>query len=155
EGEQLDPRRLLRIATPDGGTFQLTVAQIGFVWKPDDFGDLQLCSDFKVEGLTNQHRTYGLGVPLIATRYSDDSPSETWLPQHLSFPVTAFFRFDGPLDDLASCRCGRLELYDPMRIQVIEVRGQRVPLESDLTTPLAYGLSHSELRGDWLEGFLR
>jgi pimeloyl-ACP methyl ester carboxylesterase len=155
ESEQLDPRNVLRIPTPDGDTFQLSVKQIGFVWKPEDFNDLQLCSDYKVEGLANHYRTYGLGVPLIATRYSEQLPSDSYLPRQLSFPVTGFLRFDGNLDDLSRCRCGRLELYDPLRIQAIEVRGVRVPLESDVTTPMAYNLANSELRGNWLEGFLR
>jgi pimeloyl-ACP methyl ester carboxylesterase len=35
-----------------------------------------------------------------------------------------------------------LELYDPLAVTDIAVRGVRVPLEGDLTTPLAYYLSH-------------
>lgn len=155
ESHHLDPRHVLNLPMPDGGTFKLSVKQIGFVWQPEDFNDLQLCSDFKVEGLANHHRTYGLGVPLIGTRYGTNEDRNSFLPKQLSFPVTAFFRFDGSLDELTKCRCGRLELYDPLRIQAIEVRGLRVPLESDMTTPMAYNLSRSELKGDWLDGFLR
>ena len=38
-----------------------------------------------------------------------------------------------------------LELYDPLSNDETLVAGQRVPLESDLTTPLAYFLSKSEM----------
>ena len=39
-----------------------------------------------------------------------------------------------------------LELYDPLNTSEINVAGRRVPLESDLTTPLAYALSQEELQ---------
>ena len=38
-----------------------------------------------------------------------------------------------------------LELYNPLTIQAIEAAGQVVPLETDLTTPLAYFLANSKL----------
>ncbi len=152
---RLDPSSVLEIPTPDGSTFRLSVVQHGFVWPPGDFHQLQLCADFNVRGLANHHRTYGLGVPLIASRNAAQNHNETYLGDRSSFPATAFFRFEGSLRDLAQCRCGRLELYDPLRVQAIEVRGLHVPLESDITTPLAYGLATSELRNAWLRGFMR
>ena len=58
-----------RVALTDrDGAFTLSVVQTGFLWKPVEFGPLLLCDDYKVEGLQNQNHTYGLGVPLIATR---------------------------------------------------------------------------------------
>ena len=38
-----------------------------------------------------------------------------------------------------------LELYDPLTVDQTVIAGQRVPLESDLTTPLAYFLSRPEM----------
>ena len=70
-------------------------------------------------------------------------PGGAHYPGKVSFPATAFFRFEGTLADLASCRCGQLELYDPLAIQTIDVHGRRVPLETDLTTPLAHSLAHA------------
>jgi len=152
---RLEPSRVLSVPTPDGSTFELSVIQHGFVWPAEDFTDVQLCADYKVRGLANHHRTYGLGVPLIVTRKVDQDHNETYLADHASFPATAFFRFEGTIDDLVGCRCGRLELYDPLRVNAIDVRGLHVPLESDVTTPLAYSLSRSELQGVWLKGFFR
>src|SRR5205814_6694120 len=60
--------------------------------------------------------------------------------------VTAFFRFEGGLDDLFARRTGRLELYNPLTVQSVDVRGHTVPLETDLTTPLAYYLAKSGLQ---------
>ncbi len=39
-----------------------------------------------------------------------------------------------------------LELYDPLNSADIEVAGRRVPLESDLSTPLAYLLNQPQLQ---------
>jgi pimeloyl-ACP methyl ester carboxylesterase len=142
---QLDPRRQLVLPTARGDAFTLSVEHVGFPWSDEEFGALQFADDFKVEGLRNQHRTYGLGVPLIATRAHTRRPRPEYYPPEASFPVTAFFRFAGGLADLASCRAGRLELYNPLAVQAVDVRGRTVPLETDLTTPLGYFLARSNL----------
>jgi pimeloyl-ACP methyl ester carboxylesterase len=184
---QLDPRQELRLPTPDGKGFTLSVVHTGFTWKPEEFGRLLVCADYEAVGLANQHRTYGLGVPLIATRAAAPSPPTplpqgerggnplpsplrgrgvggeggddavgTFYPRQASFAATAFFRFEGSLADLGTQRCGRLELYNPLSYQAVQVAGQAVPLETDLTTPLAYFLAHSNL-GDITDivGFVR
>jgi pimeloyl-ACP methyl ester carboxylesterase len=160
---RLDPRHELRLPSGNGGgAFTLSVVHTGFLWKPEEFGPLLSCNDYKVEGLQNQNHAYGLGVPLIATRAEDAPPPEhNYYPKQVSFPATAFFRFDGGLAELAEHRTGQLELYNPLTIQAIEVRGRSVPLETDLTTPLAYYLANAKLhgleylaflRGDYLQG---
>ena len=73
-------------------------------------------------------------------------------PRDLYFPVTAFLRFDENLVD-QNARA-RLELLNPLVYQTTQVNGTAVPLESDLTTPLAYGLSKSEAYLLQYEGFL-
>jgi pimeloyl-ACP methyl ester carboxylesterase len=156
---QLDPRQELRMPTPDGQGFRLSVLHSGFTWKSEEFGKLLVCSDYAVVGLANQHRSYGLGVPLIATRAfgtNKEVAARTFYPHEACFAATAFLRFEGSLADLCSHRCGRLELYNPLTIQSVEAAKQSVPLETDLTTPLAYFLAHSNLTElDEYLGFLR
>ncbi|HZU36520.1 MAG TPA: hypothetical protein VFA18_11455 [Gemmataceae bacterium] len=146
---QLDPRQQLRMPTPDGKGFTLSVLHDeGFTWKAEEFGKLLICSDYSVVGLANLHRTYGLGVPLIATRSlagDKEDAARTFYPHQAAFAATAFFRFEGTLADLGTLRSGRMELYNPLTTQAIKVEGQTVPLETDLTTPLAYFLAHSNL----------
>ncbi|HEY7427167.1 MAG TPA: hypothetical protein VH682_23235 [Gemmataceae bacterium] len=162
---QLDPRQELRLPTLDGKGFNLSVVHNGFTLQPDEFGELLIAADYQVVGVTNQHRTYGLGVPLIATRAAapdKEDAARTFYPRQASFAATAFFRFEGTLADLGTRRCGRLELYNPLTVQAVEAAGQIVPLETDLTTPLAYFLAHSDLgeitdivgfvRGDRISG---
>jgi pimeloyl-ACP methyl ester carboxylesterase len=153
---RLDPGRQLLLPTPDGRGFTLSISHHGFAWPAGEFGPLLFCADFRVEGLANQYRGYGLGVPLISTHLAEAlSPGHLFYPKDVSFPVTAFFRFDGSLTDLRCQRGGRLELYNPLEVQAVDVGRQVVPLETDLTTPLAYFLSRSDLNGLDLEGFLR
>jgi pimeloyl-ACP methyl ester carboxylesterase len=156
---QLDPRQQLRMPTPDGQGFTLSVKHSGFTWKPEEFGKLLICSDYSVVGLANQHRNYGLGVPVIATRAlggDKEDAARRFYPHEACFAATVFFRFEGTLADLGTQRCGRMELYNPLTIQAVEAAGQTVPLETDLTTPLAYFLAHSNL-SDFTDyvGFLR
>lgn len=75
-------------------------------------------------------------------------------PHEMSFPVTAFFRFEGDIADLGTQRSGRLELYNPLAVQDVHIHKRKVPLETDLTTPLAYFLSRTDLEGIEYKGFL-
>lgn len=123
-------------------------------WETEDFAELKFASDYEVQGLKNQYQSYGLGVPLIAIRARRESedPAEKFLPPLLSFPVTAFLRVL-PDDQVAATSSRRrhvalLELYDPMVAGDIEVGPRRVPLETDLSTPLAYFLNDPQLNLD-------
>jgi hypothetical protein len=107
--------------------------------------------DYRVEGLENQHHTYGLGVPLMCER-APVPPAMTHaaFPHDLCFPMTAFLRFEGTIADLGTH--ARLELINPLDDET--AKAVNVPLETDLTTPLAYGLSHSDAYLLQYEGFL-
>ncbi len=154
---RLDPRHMLHLPTQDGQGFTLSVVHNGFAWRPEEFGPLLFCNDYTVVGLADHFRSYGLGVPLIGTRVeaTTAAPGHAFYPNEVSFPVTAFFRFPDSLSQLTARRAGQLELYNPMTVQSVQVNGRTVPLETDLTTPLAYFLTRTDLAsGEWT-GFLR
>jgi pimeloyl-ACP methyl ester carboxylesterase len=152
---RLDPRERLQVPTPDGKGFTLTVRHHGFDCGSEEFGELLFCSDFNVVGLPNQYRRYGLGVPLIGTRVaSKPLARHAFYPDAISFPVSAFFRFEGNIADLRQQHSGTLELYNPLAVPGVQVGKQMVPLETDLTTPLAYFLSRTDLQTTEYKGFL-
>ena len=150
-------------------------------WHEKDIGDLRFVSDFQVVGLRNHYRSYGLGVPLIAIRKEGhaDAPLETYYPSGLSFPLTAFLRIqnlpsqdgtNGPSDtnghsdtkepsDTNGQQGPRfvIELRDPIENDTFQVADQTLPLESDLSTPLAFYLNQPQLKGETLStlGLLR
>jgi pimeloyl-ACP methyl ester carboxylesterase len=154
---RLDPRQILQLPTSDGTQITLSVAHHGFPWQPEEFGPFLFCADYEVMGLDNQHRGYGLGVPLIGRRVHaiESAPGQAFYPNEVSFPVTAFFRFEGSLADLNARRAGRLELYNPLSVHHVTCAGRPVPLETDLTTPLAYFLGRTDLGEYEYTGFLR
>ncbi|MCI0332451.1 MAG: alpha/beta fold hydrolase [Planctomycetes bacterium] len=133
-------------------------------WRPDDIDRLEFVSDYKVQGLRNHYHTYGLGVPLIAVRRSHaagQDPAEHFYPPDVCFPITAFLRVDRParlagrveLREAAAPMTTDptaphfvLELHDPLDRQSIDVAGRGVPLEADLSTPLAYFLNQPEFQ---------
>lgn len=152
-------------------TFAVTMHSSG--WHDDDFDRFEFVSDYQVQGLRNHYHSYGLGVPLIAIRRPHDGAETTehYYPPQLCFPVTAFLRVSSleqrrvqltadqarvfgppPLADepapamVASAPQFVLELYDPLDRQSIDVAGRDVPLEADLSTPLAYFLDQPQFR---------
>ena len=162
---QLVPHSTNTINTAAGARDITCVLQSGR-WRPEDFERFEFASDYEVKGLKNQYLIHGLGVPLIAVRripesYGDEPAAAKYYPPGLSFPVTAFLRPLGKTDPTTGQIVARnqcvLELYDPLSSNDTLVAGQRVPLESDLTTPLAYFLSRPEMNLDSLAtiGLLR
>jgi pimeloyl-ACP methyl ester carboxylesterase len=126
--------------------FQVQVVLRG-PWHSEDIERLEFVSEYKIEaGLSNQYHTYGLGVPLIAVRanHKDESPAERYYPPGLCFPVTAFLRVEDQTREQATADVHRctLELYDPLFSSDIAVCNRLVPLETDLTVPLAYFLEN-------------
>ena len=145
---QLRPGEIHSIET---GSRKFTIeTELHGPWRPDDIARLEFVSDYEIiGGLTNQHHTYGLGVPLIAirSRHEDEEATEKYYPRGLSFPVTAFLRA-APREtwqgsDQHHCV---LELHDPLHASNIEVASRVVPLETDLSTPLAHFLDSPEFQ---------
>ncbi|HTN76695.1 MAG TPA: alpha/beta fold hydrolase [Pirellulaceae bacterium] len=131
--------------------FNVTVVCRG-PWKAEEIERLEFVNDFDVEGLVNHYHTYGLGVPMIAVRKAPSKleRAERYYPAELSFAVTAFLRVmddpkTGTAHDGQTKQCV-LELYDPLSATNIEVCNREVPLETDLSTPLAYYLNSPALR---------
>jgi len=137
-------------------------------WHAEDFDRVEFVSDYEVHGLRNHYHNFGLGVPLIAVRrhHENADPAERFYPPDLSFAVTAFLRLDansmasarGEItpastagDPLAEVQTAPrtlhavLELHDPLDNTHVDAHGVPVPLETDLSTPLAHNLSQPAL----------
>ena len=132
------------------GDFVLVVeVQMEGRWHDQAFERFELVSDFETEGMQNEYHTYGLGVPLIAVRDISESPTvdEKYYPPSLTLPMTAFFElvredveisFD---ENTTQRRRAVLRLFDPLEQQTLHTHNVTVPLESDITTPIAYHLN--------------
>ena len=136
----------------------MKITHHGFAWKPAEFGPLLFCNDYNVTGLENHYQGYGLGVPMIGSRISPENrPGDTSQNyfKAVNFPVTAILRFDGGITELTRARMGTLELHNPLVFQAINVAGYAMPMETDLTIPLAYALERTDLASVAYTGFIR
>lgn len=136
-------------------------------WSAEDFDHFEFVSDYEIQTLNNRHRTYGLGVPLIAVRKqaADQSGENKFYPDGLSFPVTALLRTtyepqlskapttlltSGSSESVPPATKGKrrtvLEFYDPLNQNQIHLANHWVPLQTDITTPLAYFLDTEQFR---------
>jgi pimeloyl-ACP methyl ester carboxylesterase len=131
-----------------GQAVETTIVLRGKTWRAEDLAGFRFVSDYEIRGLRNHYHHYGLGVPLIAERKHRDnaSPEEKFYPPGMSYPVTAFLRVMPQSGGPGGRQIVHLELYDALNTAEISVDGRRVPLETDLTTPLAYALNQKELQ---------
>ncbi len=139
------------------GTPMQFVIQTDGRWEPEDLSRFEFVSDFRTKGLKNQYSTYGLGVPLIAVRESKKTarPWEQFYPPGLAFSVTAFLEIapqPSPGENANPQQCV-LHLYDPLQKTWIQVDKRMAPLESDMSTPLAYFLNDPLLNTQVLPTF--
>ncbi len=121
-------------------------------WHDEDFEVLKFCSEFQVQVLQSANVSYGVGVPMIAVRksHASEGPVEKFYPEGLSFPITALLRVTSPTiaqswDSQHRHPCV-LELHDPSDSTDIELNARKVPLQSDLSTPLAFFLDNEKFR---------
>ncbi len=158
-----------RTVTTASNTCSFEVCMHSTGWHSEDIDRLEFVSDYQIKGLQNHYHSYGLGVPLIAVRrgHPGHDAAEHFYPTNVCFPVTAFLRVESPsgpveqtsLSAAEPQQTGKsgphadpaaphfvLELYDPLDRQAIEVADRGVPLEADLSTPLAYFLNQPQFR---------
>ncbi|MFN3153395.1 esterase/lipase family protein [Bremerella sp.] len=143
-----------RIKTPNH-VFHVSLDTVGR-WKDTQFQDFKFTSDYQVEGLKNQHRQYGLGVPLIAECKDNPpkAPGADYFPPNLTFALTAFLQVEhAPQVDPETNKkihyC-KILLYDPLEQPEIEIHGRKIPFEADISTPLAYLLDSGKVSQTYL-----
>jgi hypothetical protein len=133
-------------------------------WKSSDVHKILLASDFEVSGLDQEFNQYGLGVPLIGVRQAseklkDRAPQELFYPAEMAFPLTAFLvpnsRLLDPNVDVEKTRVCTLWLFDPLQTRTVGPDSNKLALEIDLTTPLAYMWSRTDLERFRWSGLLR
>ena len=115
---------------------------------------MTLCSAHKPNGMGTVQRTYGIGVPLVA-QHAAGGPTHAFVADDVPFAVTAFCRFDGAVADLTEQPRARLEFVNPLVVVAAKVGEHSVPLETDLTTPLAHYLGQAHLEKAAYLSFLK
>jgi pimeloyl-ACP methyl ester carboxylesterase len=129
-----------------GGRISISLDTSQFPWKMEEFEKFLPADRYAVRGVAVRNRTAGIGLPLIAVRGKTGQP----------VPVTAALRVQGDLTALsAGTARAALELYSTQDTSSVkDLKGTAIPLESDLTTPLAYKMEGSSFFDLSLGAFL-
>lgn len=142
------PERTNAVVVLESGARQLPAGRVevrldtnAFPASLAQFETFLAADQFVVYGLSVRDRQAGLGAPLIGV-VERAGPSEI-LRQ---VPVTVFGR---PAGDLQSWSAGQLrltlELYSAFDSDTVRVGGAAIPLETDLTAPVAYALNQDHV----------
>lgn len=131
------------------GSLELKERLSGLPFSPEEFSEFHLAFEYAVSGLDVTYSVPGIGAPLFLVRESGkadraggERPEDRFLSRvRQVLAATLFLRIETePKVDAQGNRVyqSRLELYDPMRVNSVQVGGVSVPLETDTTTPLAW-----------------
>lgn len=116
----------------------------------EEFQSFLPADDYEVRGLTIRNRTAGVGLPLIAIKKKTAE-----LPRGMAIPVTAFLKVEGDISDFGNKSArGFLEIYSGFDEAATMVNDQKVPLETDSTTPIAYQLNDAPIWDLGIQSFL-
>ncbi|VAX42529.1 hypothetical protein MNBD_PLANCTO02-852 [hydrothermal vent metagenome] len=139
------PGQAMAFKTTSGQQIEIAIKPVSKSWKASDFDRFEFVSDYEIRGLKNRYRSFGLGVPLIAVRkrQANHAKMEQHYANNLSFPVTAFLRFSEKGNQKGKALHSTLELQDPLEQTEVVVANYAVPLQSDISTPLAYSLNRT------------
>ncbi len=140
-------------------TFKMALGETP--WTPEDVDQIIMAADYEVIGVNARTYQYGLGVPMIGIRRTSPKPQgvERFYPQEMAFPLTAFLKptyrlrdSKAPIEEMRECT---LQLLDPVCARLVGDQGNQVPVEADLTTPLGYMWSKTDLSKVRWTGLLR
>lgn len=126
------------------GSLEFTGYLSEMQWDLNDFDRFYFANEYDVLGVTEHHRGYGLGVPLIATitmPLTTKKDSLFLAPIQHSYAATVFVRIKKVAAAKGKSQIrlhATIELYNTVTTDSTLVGGQTVPLEMDLTTPLAH-----------------
>ena len=143
------------------GRVRLAERRSELTFSPEEVESYHLAYEFEVKGLSPQQVRLGIGVPIAVVRRPSEgevgSAAERFIPKvRQTYAASLFLRFDPAASKNkygAMVYDADLEIHDPMKTDVLEVAGARVPMEIDLTTPLAFMMQNSP-EPNGLEGMM-
>ena len=100
--------------------------------------DIMLCADYRPENLTHTGRRFGIGAPLIIDIDKPVSDGRVGFAKNQAIPGTFLLKFN--FRDLRALgqHSAQVTIIDSDRVREVEYGRHKMPLEQDLTTPLAY-----------------
>jgi len=133
-----------------GGSAEMVMGANELAFDLNEFSEIHVAYDYRVEGLPQPDSRRGLGVPCILRRSWDregalKNATESqlrYLPPNLAFAATVVIRFPentSILDETSAPVA--VDVLDPMEHTSVRIGTVDVPIEIDYTTPIAAVLS--------------
>lgn len=136
---RLDPASGLKVCLK-GQPHVVPISRHGFVWQPDDFDGLLPIGYYETNAIREKHQRRGVGIPVVVRRKG--TGGREFIRELGVFPATMVLAVDQSdgCDSSNALHSCRLQLHDPMRVDTVEINGQRYPISKDTTAPLVYAL---------------
>lgn len=123
------------------GSLDITLDLSAFPFDLQAFSHFEPVDNYTIRGISIRNRTKGVGTALIGVKKAGPGSVSTQ-----PVPLTMFMELKGSLAQLTEGKAtASLQLYSPFDENTLEVGGRHLPLETDTTTPLAYGLERSRI----------
>jgi pimeloyl-ACP methyl ester carboxylesterase len=104
-----------------------------------EYVEVSSADHYKVNGLSVRNRMAGMGTPLVLV---SKRKSESGII-NVGFAATVFMRIRGGLADFKTgSLLSEVDIYSSTSTHSVDVDGRAIPLEQDITTPIAYTLSN-------------
>ena len=111
-----------------------------FVWQPSDFGKLVPIGFYETSEIKEKFQRRGVGVPFVVNRIN--SLERPFMRGRGAFPSTLVLQAGSTSD--CNCKDGseevKLDLYDTLRVDTINIDGKKLCLSKDNTAPFVYML---------------
>ncbi len=139
-----------RLTLPFGSLEMASTAE-AFTWAGFRLHDFVPVANFRVRGLRNRYRPWGLGAPFAAALAEPVENARAprgrdHIPPAVRLPVTAVLRVEAPRRALGGGELrGELQLYTQQDAVAIEIEGRSVPLEFETSASFALTLQHSRV----------
>jgi hypothetical protein len=137
------------------GTIRITFNQQSARWGNLVLSDFRAADELRIRGLRSDYTQHGLGAPLAAETTSSVDQTGFRVEPGVKVPVTALLRVDLAGPGLANGGLqGRIDIYPAFEPSTVEIDGESVPLETDVSAAFAYGLSDPKVWESEFAGFL-
>ncbi len=119
------------------GDIHMSLKKLEMPWDPKAFDTVLPADTFEVHGLSVRNRIPGLGAPILAVREKDQEN-----PVSIAVSATIFLEVRGSVKDFEDGNCsGEASVISSMSESEIMVGDKKIPLEMDLTAPIAYSFN--------------
>lgn len=138
--KRLDPTSQALTIHRKGHKCIVPIVRHGFLWDASEFQRLVPIGYYETNSIRDKQQVRGLGVPFVVEHRNPQR--RQYVRSRGVFPATLVLHCDSPSSsevDALETEC-RLELYDPLRVDSVDVAGCNTSIAKDTTAPIVYAL---------------